>query len=254
MQETLEEVAHPLHFREFGEGGVRILFVHGWMVSGRVWDRLLPLLPDFRAIVPDLRGSGASNTAGGSASLDDYVADLAALCESLDLRDVHLVGHSMGGQIATLLAVRQPARFRTLTLLNPVPVHGMALPEELLPLFRNSGGNRESFGRILDMACLRLPADARSGLLEDALKISPALISAGFDAWRLGCNDAALDAAAMPVTVFATDDPFLSPAFLEQEVVARLSDARLEYLPGAGHYPQLEMPADIAARLRNVFG
>src|SRR5690606_2601611 len=93
----------PIEFRETGSGPVVIL-VHGWMVSGRIWNRLLPLLQGFRVIMPDVRGSGASAAlASGSVTLADHVTDLVALVEALDVHDAHLVGHSMGGQLAALL-------------------------------------------------------------------------------------------------------------------------------------------------------
>ena len=253
MQETWERVSNRFSFRRSGKGDERILLVHGWMASGRIWDRVLPLLDGYRSYVPDLYGSGRSISIGNAVTLDDYVNDLAALCEMHGLDDIHLVGHSMGGQIATLLAARQPDRFRTLTLLNPVPVDGLSLPEELQPLFRNCGGSAESLERIIDMACLKLDAEGRALMLDDALRIPPTLISTGFEAWRRGCKDISLDDLAMPTTVIATDDPFLPATFLEQAVVARLPRARLEYLSGAGHYPQMELPASTAARLRHAF-
>jgi pimeloyl-ACP methyl ester carboxylesterase len=45
----------------------------------------------------------------------------------------------------------------------------------------------------------------------------------------------------------ATDDPFLPPPFLTQAVVQPIRNARLVYLPGPGHYPQVERPAETAA-------
>jgi len=47
----------------------------------------------------------------------------------------------------------------------------------------------------------------------------------------------------------ATDDPFLPPAFLQQAVVDKIARAKLAYLPGAGHYPAAERPAETAAIL-----
>lgn len=128
MQETWERISNRLSFRRSGEGDERILLVHGWMVSGRIWDRVLPLLAGYRSYVPDLYGSGHSIATGNAVTLDDYVNDLAALCEMHGLDDIHLVGHSMGAQIAMLLAARQSGRFKTLTLLNPVPIDGCPCP------------------------------------------------------------------------------------------------------------------------------
>ncbi len=250
QQASHKTESRPLHYREFGQGPT-ILFVHGWMVSGHIWDELLPLLDGFRLIVPDLRGAGGTPAGDGAITLDRYVADLDALCAALDLHDAHLVGNSMGGQLATLLAARAPQRFATLTLLSPVPVDGLALPEELLPVFGESGGDRERLGGIIDMACLRLPPAARERLLDEAVRIAPDIIRTSFDAWRQGLPGTSLGPATMPATVVATDDPFLPAAFLEQAVAARLPNARLVRLEGPGHYPQIEAPLETAQLLRS---
>lgn len=240
-----------IQYRVSGAGPDALL-IHGWMVSGRVWDALLPLLDGYRLIVPDLRGSGES-PAGASAGIEDHLADLSALCDKLDLHDAHLVGHSMGGQLAALLAALSPERFRSLTLMNPVPVDGLPFPEELQPLFHSCGGNREQLGRIVDMSCLRLSADARERMLDDAENTDAATVSASFDAFRLGLPGTSLKEATMPATVIATDDPFLPAAFLDQAVASRLPDARLVHLAGPGHYPQAEAPRETADLLRSLW-
>lgn len=242
----------PLRHRETGSGPA-VLLVHGWMVSSHVWDALLPLLPDYRLILPDLNGSGGTTAGGSAMTLDGCVADLLAFCEELDLQGVHLVGHSMGAQLATLLAARAPRRFSTLTLVTPVPVSGLSLPDEVQSLFRNSGGDRNRLGAILDMACLKLPAEKREAMLDDAMRIAPAVISTGFEAWRRGRPETMLEPVSMPTTVIATDDPFLPPAFLEQAVVAQLPNAQLVHLPGPGHYPQVESPRETTELLRSLF-
>lgn len=250
-----QEIANtlPIRYRATGTGPT-VMLVHGWMVSGRVWHRLLPLLHDFRVIVPDLRGSGASAAlASGSVTLADHVTDLAALLETLDIRDAHLVGHSMGGQLAALLAAGLPERFRTVTLLNPVPVRGLDFPATLQPLFRNCGGNAAQISEIIEMSCIRADDTAKVELLEDALTTSPDVISTGFEAFRRGDANAVLETLDMPTTVVATDDPFLPPAFLQQSIVDQLPNARLEHLPGPGHYPQVEMPAETVDLLRKIF-
>jgi pimeloyl-ACP methyl ester carboxylesterase len=159
----------------------------------------------------------------------------------------------MGGQIATLLAATRPARFGTLTLMNPVPVEGLRLPDKLQVLFRNCGGKRDELGRILDMACLALAPEDRERLIDDAESIDARVIGEGFDAWMRGVPGASAAGATMPATVVATDDPFLPRAFLEQAVVARLPQGRLRVLAGAGHYPQVELPEATAELLKDLW-
>lgn len=244
----------PLRYRSAGApGSPPVMLVHGWMVSGQVWNALGMQLADCRLIVPDLRGCGESPGFAGPVTLQGYVEDLRALAADLDLRDCHLVGHSMGGQLAALLAAAEAERFRSLTLLAPVPVDGLPLPEDVQRLFRGAGGQRDSLARILDMACLALPPADRERLLDDAMRIAPAVVAEGFDAWMRGIPGCDLGGVRAKTVVVATDDPFLPPALLESAVLAGLPGATLQHLPGAGHYPQVEAPDATAERLRALW-
>jgi non-heme chloroperoxidase len=225
------------------------VLVHGWMTSGRVWDGILAALaPHNGLLVVDLRGAGASTPGSAGITLPCLVDDLAAVVDHAGLGRFHLVGHSMGGQLAQLLAARVPGRLRSLALLNPVPVGGLPLPAAVADGFRAAGGQRAAFDGILDAACRDLPAEARALLLDEAVAIPPAVIAQLFDAWSTGtAGTLAID--GVPTLVLATDDPFLPPQLLAEAVVARIPGAAFEHLPGPGHYPQLERPAATAARL-----
>jgi pimeloyl-ACP methyl ester carboxylesterase len=231
-----------------GPSPAEVVFVHGWMTSGHVWQSLLPFLDGVGALVLDLRGAGRSSRGQAPFALSLLADDVRAVIDHAGLRRFHLVGHSMGGQVAQLVAAAD-ARVRSLALLNPVPLAGLPLPDPIARSFRHAGGQRAAFDGILTAACLQLPDEARARLLDVALAIAPPVIAEGFDAFTRGC-EAALEGVAAPAMVLATDDPFLPPQLLADAVVARLGRARLDRLPGPGHYPQVERPAETAARLR----
>lgn len=253
MQGEYSNLPTRVRFREIGHGGDAVLLVHGWMTSGRVWDRILPLLDGYRVIVPDLRGSGESQNAGDEISLRAYADDLRELLETIGGESLHLAGHSMGGQIALLLAAEAPERFRDVLLFNPVPLAGLPFPEEAAALFGNAGGNTANFHTILDMACLQLSQEERENMVDIAMRIRPEVIRAGFEAFSAGLPSADLTAVNMPVRVVATDDSFLPPEFLHQSIVDRLPSATLEVLHGPGHYPQLEAPGPAAALMHHFW-
>ncbi len=243
-----------LAYHLVGHGPPSVVLVHGWMTSGRVWDRLLELHPVDGALVVDLRGAGGSSRGTAALSLDRLVEDLRAVVDHAGLGRFHLVGHSMGGQLAQLLAARLPSRLRSLALLNPVPVAGLPLPPEVAASFRAAGGKPEALGAILDAACRQLPPEGRALLLAEALAIAPEVIADGLDAWTAGSNDPLALTAPPPALVLATDDPFLPPALLAEAVAARIPGALLEHLPGPGHYPQVERPAPTAELLAALWG
>jgi pimeloyl-ACP methyl ester carboxylesterase len=87
-----------LHYQDYGAGRPVIL-IHGWPLSHRMWERQLSDLIDagYRVIAYDRRGFGLSDFPWNDFDYDTLADDLRNLIEELDLRDVTLVGFSMGG-------------------------------------------------------------------------------------------------------------------------------------------------------------
>ena len=78
--------------------GTAVLFLHGWMMSKKVWHYQLPLSSHLRIITLDLRGHGASDATGFSYAA--CLGDIEELLDHLDIMDVVVVGWSMGAQLA----------------------------------------------------------------------------------------------------------------------------------------------------------
>jgi len=114
------------HVRTWGEPADRkLVLLHGWMdVSASFQFLVEALVGNWYVIAPDWRGFGLSEWASGGYWFPDYIADLDVLLHELAAGEpVHLVGHSMGGNVAGLYAGVQPARVATLSLLE-----GFGLP------------------------------------------------------------------------------------------------------------------------------
>lgn len=96
-----------------------IVLVHGWGGTGSYWTdtaRLLSQTAD--VIVPDLPGTGRSKPVNGTQDMFDQVDTLIHLLDSLQLKQIQLVGHSMGGAMAVLIAAKQPERIKRLALVS----------------------------------------------------------------------------------------------------------------------------------------
>ncbi len=233
--------------------GPDVLLVHGWMMAGAVFDRIVPALAaSWRVTVPDLRGTGDSSRPATGHSLPDHVSDLAAWLREAGLQRPAVVGHSMGGAIAQLLAARHPELVASLVLLNPVPLGGLPLPPEVMARFASAATDRTTQGEILDMATLQLAPADREWLLDIAATVSPPAMVEGLRAWTSGGHGSEASAIRCPTRVVATSDPFLPPDLLEREVVRAIPGATLHLLEGPGHYPQVEAPrrtADLVGEL-----
>jgi pimeloyl-ACP methyl ester carboxylesterase len=108
----------PIHYRELGEGEP-LVFVHGLLVNGLLWRKVVPLLADrFRCIVPDWPLGSHAEPMQASADLTPpglarIVADFLA---AVDLEAVTLVANDTGGAVTQIVATKHPERIKRLVL------------------------------------------------------------------------------------------------------------------------------------------
>jgi pimeloyl-ACP methyl ester carboxylesterase len=100
-----------------------VLFVNGWAISSRYWTPLVArLTPDYRCITYDQSGTGKTVIEGYSPSftIEGFAREAAELIEHLGLdrsRNLHIIGHSMGGMVATELCLRYREALLSATIL-----------------------------------------------------------------------------------------------------------------------------------------
>ncbi len=222
-----------------------VVLLHGWMMTGAVFDDVIPALSDGerRLIWLDQRG-----TVGGADGygIADYGSDVLAVLDALEVERAVLVGHSMGGQLALWLGATHPERVAGICGLSPVPLSGLRLPEAAASLFAGSAGDGHKQRMILQMATVSLSPASLEGLLDVAGTVEPACIVGALTAFVAG-SDVDVGLITAPTLVVSTDDPFLPAPFLQRSIVDAIPGARLQYLPGAGHYPTVEKPTETAA-------
>ncbi len=112
-----------IFFKDWGTGQP-VVFSHGWPLNADAWDDQARLVAEhgYRAIAHDRRGHGRSTQTWDGNHMDRYADDLAELIETLDLRDVVLVGHSTGGgEVVRYLGRHGSGRVAKAVLLGAVP-------------------------------------------------------------------------------------------------------------------------------------
>ncbi|MGJ3254579.1 MAG: alpha/beta fold hydrolase [Elainellaceae cyanobacterium] len=115
-----------IFWREVGQGDT-LIFLHGTWTDGSQWVPVIQSLSQFyHCIALDLLGFGESEWTKRHYSIALEVECLAEFIDALKLRDVYLVGHSIGGWVAASYALRCPLQVKGLILLHP---EGVAPPE-----------------------------------------------------------------------------------------------------------------------------
>jgi len=112
-----------LRYEDYG-AGEPIVLIHGYPLSGRAWDKQVPLLLDagHRVITYDRRGFGNSSQPSTGYDYDTFASDLKTLLDELDIHEVTLVGHSMGtGEVTRYLGKYGSDRIARGVLVSPIP-------------------------------------------------------------------------------------------------------------------------------------
>jgi len=108
-----------LYFEDTGTGAETIVFSHGLLWSGRMYDaQVAALKARYRCVTYDHRGQGQSPASPTPYDMETLAADAAALIDALGVAPVHFVGLSMGGFVGMRLAIRKPELLRTLILVD----------------------------------------------------------------------------------------------------------------------------------------
>lgn len=234
-----------------------LLLLHYFGGSARSWDALAARLgPARRCVAADMRGFG-DDRSGGPYGVETYADDAAALAAGLG-RFV-LVGHSMGGKVATALAARRPPGLVGLVLVAPSP----PCPEPMTDAARDS--LRASFGSPEGAARTARAISARA---DDGPGFDPAVfdrivadhLRASRPAWDAWLDEGSREdiaplagRVAVPVLVVAgADDAALGPEVQRRLTLPRLPGgshppgARMETVPGSRHLVPLDAPDALA--------
>jgi pimeloyl-ACP methyl ester carboxylesterase len=239
-----------LYIREKGTRGPALVFLHYYGGSSRTWTPLIEALPaDTHTVAVDLRGWGQSEKPEDGYTLASLADDVEAVIKDKGLTDYVLVGHSMGGKVAQLLASRHPVGLRGLILVAPATPTPLALPAEIRRGFSAVYDTRESIEGALEhmLVSKPLPYDLHEQVIADSLMGSPGA-KAG---WPLimSQEDISDDMAdiRVPVLVIAGGADRVDPveAYMS-ELLPRLADAEFHVIPGIGHLVPLQAPVQVA--------
>jgi non-heme chloroperoxidase len=112
-----------IYYKDWGSGSP-VVFIHGWPLNADAWEDQMKAVAEngFRGIAHDRRGHGRSSQPWDGYDFDTFADDLNDLIETLDLRDISLVAHSMGGgELARYIGRHGTGRVSRAVLLSAIP-------------------------------------------------------------------------------------------------------------------------------------
>lgn len=258
---TLRVNGATLHYEDTGGAGEPVVFAHGLLWSGRMFDaQVAALRGRHRCITFDFRGQGQSEVTAGGYDMETLADDAAALIRALGASPCHFVGLSMGGFIGMRLAVRRPELLRSLVLMET-----SADPEPNALKYRLLGGvvrvfGRRGFGLVMPRVMrimfgrtfLRDPAREAERRLwrERGMENDPAGILRALRGVidRRPVYDE-IGRIALPTLVMVGDEDVATVPAKAERMAARIPGARLVTIPRAGHTASVEEPDAVNAAL-----
>jgi pimeloyl-ACP methyl ester carboxylesterase len=240
----------------------RLVFIPGFLDIAALWqgviDRLA--LPGWDSVPINLRSIGHAESSGLGATLEAYRDQVLDVLDRLDreaARPVVVVGHSMGAQVAELVAGRRPHSCVGLVLVTPIPLQGFPLSAEQAAAFDNAARTRDPAVAAAGRKALLVSTspDVLDALVRSTLATPPQTALEALHAWTsghpLGTKPSIVTA---PTLLITTDDTFASRELVRDAVANRFRHAETAYVARAGHWPHVEQPAAVAAILTRFVG
>ncbi|WP_436128649.1 alpha/beta fold hydrolase [Acidovorax sp. LjRoot117] len=270
-EKTVAAAMHTVHYLDSGtpkapapqgarDGGSPIVLLHGIFAEKDHWvDFARPLTGQYRVIAPDIPGFGESTRRDDQPY--DYAAHtrrLAAWLDAVGLERVHLAGNSMGGTIAAFFATQYPDRVASVAFIGAP--HGIRSPQPSAmdrlidagqrPLVAHDAAAFDAMMALVFEKRPFLPYPILQASEQDALRNA----ASNTRLWDAQLKDRYLleqhlgQLRSHPIlALWGGSDRVFDPSGL-QRLQTRLPQARTETLPGIGHLPMMEAPADTAQR------
>lgn len=243
-----------LHYLRTGGDKPPVVLLHGLTGDGACWTPLARALEnEFDVVMPDARGHGGSGPAGDGYRYDVLAADVAGLMDALGLGAPVLLGHSMGGMTAAVVASRNPRRLRGLVLVDPT----FLSPELQRAVYESDAA--EQHRRTLALSKEALLADLR----RKHARRSPEILELVAQA-RLHTDNRAFDILTPPNPDYVQLIDTLAVRGLlviadggvvSREIATELAQLnprlKFEEIAGAGHGIPYDQPERLAAVVRS---
>lgn len=271
---TLDGV--EFHYKESGSASApcTLVLLHGFAASTFSWRDTLPALGrDCRVIAFDRPGFGLTGrpmpgewSGANPYSPEEQAEQTIRLMDALGVEQAVLVGHSAGAQVAVLAAARHPDRVSALVLEAPAIVGGGGVPGWVSPLLRTPQARR--VGPLFARRLAASESDAFiRGAFADSSKVTSAVLEGyrkplraeNWDRalWEFTAAPRSVDAEALlpelqvpALVVWGGRDTFVPPADSRAVAAALPGPVKALTLPGIGHIPHEESPAQFNRALR----
>jgi pimeloyl-ACP methyl ester carboxylesterase len=273
MKEAKLSGNKTMAYADLGDGEP-ILFIHGLASYAPAWKyNINELSKTYRCIAVDLMGYGKSSKGKYNADMSFHAQFLFELMDQLDISSFHLAGHSMGGQIALKMAIKNPEKVKSLMLMAPAGIETFSEQEK--EIFKNST-TAESIAQVSDEQYLInlslnfYEMDERAEFMySDRMKIKSDaqfmdychVVAAGVMGMLNEPVFEQLGEIKQPTLIcYGKDDRLIPNTYLHKnsntELIGKkaeeeIPNSQLEMIPQAGHFVHFDQPNKVNEIMKN---
>jgi pimeloyl-ACP methyl ester carboxylesterase len=234
--------------------GPPLLLLHGWTDSSRSWTTLLPHLSKYRLLILDQRGHGASDKPECCYALSSFAYDAKLFLDAKGVRQVALVGHSLGSMVGQVFAATYPERVSKLVLIGSTALAPTTRGDYLWNHVSALSGPIDpdsQFGRDWHPANSPTPVDpdfaaaAAPEIYATPLQVTHGVLRELVD---VPIGRLSRDIKA-PTLILSGGKDVLFPPEHHQALVAAIPHAEARVFPDLGHNLNWERPQEVASAL-----
>jgi len=236
---------------DYSGQGEMVLFLHGIGGNKKNWKNNISFFSkQFLAVALDTRGYGESDDYNGELDFNDVLDDLKKVIDFFDKDKAHIVGLSMGGQIATLFYNKYPSYVKTLTLcdthfglsnlspseiekfinLRKEPLINGKEPKDIAPIVASTligdVNNKSAYEQLVNSMEL-LHKESYLKTIETSMRTEHRHVFKTID---------------VPTFIMVGELDTLTPPSMSKEIMKEIKNSRLSIIPNAGHLSNIENP------------
>jgi len=246
-----------MYYEKVGEGKEAFVFIHGNAASEKWWDKIKPLLPkEWSGYFIDLRGFGKSKNQK-PYTVEQFSNDINKFVTEMDIAPFHYVGHSMGGLIGYVYALKFTGHLKSLILVDAPPATGFPVVDAVkkhFELLMNDGSMLEMNLRKGVVAFLKDEEFFKNVILQDALRSIPHAYTDTVEA--VGSVNVIGDVKklGLPVLFIHGEKDGVVPWDWMGQTFSAFKNKEESVIKNSSHSPMIENPEEFMETLKRFIG
>lgn len=251
-----------------GSGEQPILFAHGYGCDQNMWRFVYPAFMDnYKVILFDHVGAGNSDESYYNkekySSLQGYANDILEICQTLDLENIILVGHSVSSMIALVAANKEPFRFANIIMIGPSPCYinkngymGGFNQEDIDELLDTLDSNYLGWASNMAPVIMGNPDSPQLGeeLTNSFCRTNPEIAKHFAKVTFLSDNRDDLEELKVPTLIIQCTEDAIAPMGVAEYVNNKISNSKLQIIDATGHCPNLSAPEETIKAIKQYLG